>query len=116
MGRKKLQNYKIESSVQRAAAFLCPYLLLYFPSSTFDSVLFLSWFCHLCGTTTTTSSSSSSSSSNSNSSKSNSSNTVAGCDIGMAMAGVVMELVVVVIIRKENPIKYVHIPRITSLL
>ena len=112
MGRKKLQNYKIESSVQRAAAFLCPYLLLYFPSSTFDSVLFLSWFCHLCGTTTTTSSSSNS---NSNSSCSNSSNTVAGCDIGMAMAGVVMELVVVVIIRKENPIKYVHISRITSI-
>jgi hypothetical protein len=115
LGRKKLQKYKIESSAHRAAAIFCPYLLLYFPSSTFDSVLFLFWFCHLSGggitisTTTTTTSTNSSS---------NSSNVVAGCDIGMVMGGVVMGVVVVVVVilREENPMKYVHISRITSTL
>jgi hypothetical protein len=111
LGHKKLQNHKIESSAHRAAVILCPYLLLYFPSSTFDSVLFLSWFCHLSGGGTTTTISSSS-----NSRISNSSNAVAGCDIGMVMAGVVMGVVVVVLLREENPIEYVHILRITSIL
>jgi hypothetical protein len=34
----------------------------------------------------------------------------------MVMAGMVVGLVIVVVLRENNPIKYVHISRITSLL